>query len=106
MAAPPTEAVAPGPSAPHPGVILRTEFMVPLGLGVTKLAADLQVNELRLNQLVHSHGRVTMEIAFRLARYFGNTPHFWLNLQLLHDISEAKHKLKPKIDMAVQPRAD
>lgn len=73
----------------HPGEILREEFLVPLGLSARKLAEDIHVPTNRLTEIVRGNRGVTADTAQRLARRFGTTPQFWMNLQTNHDLSVA-----------------
>ena len=60
----------------HPAEILRKEFMIPLGLGATALAAALHVSERRVRSVLQAQGPISVDTAMRLARYFGTTPGF------------------------------
>ena len=86
----------------HPGDILKTEFMEPLGLSSYRLAKELHVSAPRVNDLVRGKRSVTADTAMRLSRYFGNSTQFWLNLQNKHDIWIAA---KDKSLAKVKPRA-
>lgn len=70
----------------HPGEILRTEFMEPLELSSYRLAKELYVSAPRINDLVRGKRSITADTAMRLSVYFGNSPHFWLGLQMDHDL--------------------
>jgi addiction module HigA family antidote len=83
----------------HPGDILKTEFLEPLGLSSYKLAKELHVSAPRINDLVRERRSITADTAMRLSRYFGTTSHFWLNLQNKHDIWLAA-KVKPRAKAA------
>ncbi len=74
----------------HPGEILLEDFMKPLGISQNALARGLGVPPVTVNKIVHGRRAITTETAFRLARFFGNTPGFWLNLQRDHDIEKAE----------------
>ncbi|MGA2937583.1 MAG: HigA family addiction module antitoxin [Syntrophobacteraceae bacterium] len=65
----------------HPGEILKHEFMEPMGLTQQKLAEAVGITRVRINEIVRGKRGVTPDTAFRLARYFGTTAEFWLNLQ-------------------------
>ena len=67
----------------HPGEVLREEFMKPLGLSANALALALRVPATRIGDILRTEKprAVTADTAIRLARYFGTTPEFWLNLQ-------------------------
>lgn len=89
----------------HPGEVLREEFMGPLGLSANALAIALRVPVTRVNDIARERRGVTADTALRLARYFGTTPEFWLNLQQAHELSKAEAVLGKEIERAVEPRA-
>jgi len=70
----------------HPGEILREEFLLPLGMTAHALALELKVPAPRINDIVRERRAITPDTALRLARYFGNTPQFWMNLQSSYDL--------------------
>ena len=85
----------------HPGEILRTEFMEPLGLSAYALAKALRISAPRVNDLVRGKRGITADTALRLSRYFGNSAQFWIGLQSGHDLwcaSKGKswNKVKPR----------
>jgi antitoxin HigA-1 len=82
----------------HPGEILREEFLIPLGMSAHALALELKVPAPRINDIVRERRAITPDTALRLARYFGNTPQFWLNLQTSYDLKIAERKISTKID--------
>ena len=86
----------------HPGEILLTEFMEPLGLSSYRLAKELHVSAPRVNDLVRGKRSITADTAMRLSRYFGTTPQLWLGLQMDHDLWVAA---KDKSLAKVRPRA-
>jgi addiction module HigA family antidote len=86
----------------HPGDILKTEFMEPLGLSSYRLAKELHVSAPRVNDLVRGRRSITADTAMRLGRYFGTSAQLWLGLQMDHDLwVAAKNKSLAK----VKPRA-
>ena len=87
----------------HPGEILSEEFMKPLGLSMNRLAIDLRVPLTRIADIVHERRGVTTDTALRLARYFRNTPVFWLNLQLRYDLEIAQDKQAAQVARDVRP---
>ncbi len=91
----------------HPGEVLREEFMAPLRLSANALARDLHVPPNRITAIIASEAprAVTPDTALRLARYFGTTPEFWLNLQAAHDLSAAIVEHGERIADEVRPRA-
>lgn len=66
----------------HPGEILQAEFLDPLALSQYRLARDINVPPRLINEIVHGKRAITADTALRLARYFGTTVRFWLNLQV------------------------
>jgi addiction module HigA family antidote len=86
----------------HPGEILKTEFMEPLGLSSYRLAKDLHVSAPRVNDIVLGKRSITADTALRLSAYFGCSTQFWLNLQNKHDLWLAS---KNKSLTKVKPRA-
>lgn len=88
----------------HPGTILRDEFLKPTGLSVYRLARDIKVSRPRLNEIVRGRRTVTVDSALRLARYFGTTPEFWINLQARYDLDMAERTLRHVINQEVAPR--
>jgi addiction module HigA family antidote len=70
----------------HPGEILLTEFMEPLGLTAYRLSKELHISTPRVNDLVRGKRGITADTALRLSRYFGNSAQFWIGLQSGHDL--------------------
>lgn len=87
----------------HPGEILREEFLVPLDMSANALALRLHVPAPRINDIVRERRAVTPDTALRLARYFGTTAQFWLNLQSAFDLKQAEGELGRKIDREIEP---
>ena len=74
----------------HPGEILREQFMSEFGVSMNRLARDLRVPVTRISEIVNQRRPVTSDTALRLARYFGTTPEFWMNLQTSYDLDPPK----------------
>jgi len=70
----------------HPGEILLEEFLNPMDISQYRLAKDINVDPRRINEIVHGDRSITADTAFRLGRYFGMSPQFWLNLQSHYDL--------------------
>lgn len=87
----------------HPGEILSEEFMKPLKLSMNKLAIDLRVPLTRIADIVHERRGITIDTALRLARYFKNTPVFWMNLQVRYDLEVAEDKQAAQVARDVRP---
>ena len=87
----------------HPGEILREEYMKPLGLSVYALAKELKLTRPRLNDIVLERRAITADTAIRLARYFGTTAQFWMNMQSSYELREAENANR-KIVESIAPR--
>ena len=82
----------------HPGEILIEEFLGPLSLSQYQLAKEISVPARRINEIVHGQRRITADTALRLARFFGTSERFWLNLQSRYDIEIEKDRLGDTLD--------
>ena len=89
----------------HPGEILREEFLVPLNMSANALAIRLRVPAPRINDLVREKRAVSVDTALRLARFFNNTPEFWINLQTSYYLKRAKASKGAEIEHDVAPLA-
>ena len=89
----------------HPGEVLREEFLAPLGLSAHALSQALRIPAPRVNDIVRERRSVTPDTALRLARHFGTTAQFWINLQASYDLKIATQKAGAKIAREVEPRA-
>jgi addiction module HigA family antidote len=87
----------------HPGEILREEFLTPLGISQYRLAKDTSVPPRRINEIVQGTRAISADTALRLARYFGTSEHFWLNLQGRYDLEVAKDRLGARLQREVKP---
>jgi addiction module HigA family antidote len=76
----------------HPGEMLLEEFLKPMGMSQQQLARQIRVPFQRVNELVNRRRGVTPATALRLSRLFGNTPDFWMNLQIRWDLYKAQRK--------------
>jgi addiction module HigA family antidote len=81
----------------HPGEILQEDFLVPLGISQYRLAGDIGVPPRRINEIVHGTRAVTANTALRLARYFGTSAQFWLNLQSHYDLEAESDRLGDRL---------
>ena len=89
----------------HPGEILLEEFLTPLEISQYRLAKDISVPPRRINEIVHGTRAITADTALRLARYFGTSERFWLNLQARYDLETEKDRLGNRLDKEVLRRA-
>jgi addiction module HigA family antidote len=88
-----------------PGEILRSEFLDPMAISVYALANAIKVTRSRLNDIVLGRRAISADTALRLARYFGTTSEFWVNLQSACDLATAKATLADRVNAEVSPRA-
>ena len=86
----------------HPGEVLQEEFLRPLGLSQYRLAKEVSVPARRINEVVRGTRAVTADTALRLARYFGTSERFWLNLQSRYDLEVEKDRLGERLEREVQ----
>lgn len=86
----------------HPGEVLLEEFLEPLRVTQHRLAVSIGVPPRRINEIVHGKRRITADTALRLARYFGTTDRFWLNLQTRFDLEVEKDNLRDALN-AIHP---
>ena len=86
----------------HPGEMLREEFLLPMGLTQRELADGIRVPYQRVNELVNGKRGVTPSTALRLARFFGVTADFWMNLQLRWDLYHVRESELRQIEQ-IQP---
>jgi antitoxin HigA-1 len=86
----------------HPGEILLEEFLGPLGVSQYQLAKAVNVPARRINEIVHGQRRISADTALRLARYFGTSERFWINLQARYDLEVEKDRLGVALD-DIQP---
>ena len=86
----------------HPGEVLLADFLEPLALSQYRLAHDVSVPPRRINEIVHGTRAVTADTALRLARYFGTTDRFWLNLQARFDLEKQRDALGARLEREVR----
>src|SRR5699024_95639 len=89
----------------HPGEVLRHEFLEPLGLTAHALALALRVPANRITAILAGRRAVTAETALRLARHFGTSPGFWLDLQKNYELEVAELAGGERIRAEVTPRS-
>jgi addiction module HigA family antidote len=77
----------------HPGEILAEEFLEPLRVTQHRLAVEIGVPPRRINEIVHGKRGISADTALRLARFFGTSEQFWLNLQSHYDLEREKDRL-------------
>ena len=89
----------------HPGEILLEEFLVPFGISQYRLAKNISVPPRRINEIVRGLRGLTADTALRLARYFGTTEMFWLNLQNRYEIEIERDRLGDRLNSEVATRS-
>lgn len=87
----------------HPGEVLRADFLEPLGVTQYRLAKDTSVPPRRINEIVHGTRGISADTALRLARYFGTSERFWLNLQAWYDLEVQRDLLGDRLVREVKP---
>lgn len=86
----------------HPGEMLLEEFLKPLGLSQYRIAKDIRVPPRRINEIVLGKRGISAETALRLARYFGMSDRYWMNLQVRYDLEMEKDRLGNRLDSEVR----
>lgn len=86
----------------HPGEILQEEFLAPLSISQYRLAKELSVPPRRINEIVRGSRAISADTALRLARYFGTSERFWLNLQARYDLEVEKDRLGDRLNREVK----
>ena len=87
----------------HPGALLRDELRE-IGVSFNELARALPVPMNRISAIVNGNRAITVDTAMRLARYFGTSPQYWINLQSAYDLEVAEREIRPQIEREVLPR--
>jgi addiction module HigA family antidote len=85
----------------HPGEVLREEFLGPLGISQYRVSKEISVPPRRINEIVRGARAISADTALRLARYFGTSDRFWLNLQSRYDLETEKERLGNRLDLEV-----
>jgi addiction module HigA family antidote len=87
-----------------PGEMLKEEFLAEYGVSQNQLAKAVGISPNRIVEIVRNRRRITADTAVRLGLYFGNSPEFWLNLQMHYDLKMATRKLKPSVAKRIAAR--
>jgi antitoxin HigA-1 len=88
----------------HPGTLLA-EDLQEAGISINRLARDTHMSLSRTSELVNGKRAITAETALRLARYFGTTPQYWMNLQTRYDLETAQDRWANRIRTEIRPLA-
>ena len=86
----------------HPGEILLEEFLKPLGVSQHRLAKDVSVPPRRINEIVRGSRAITADTALRLARFFGTSERFWMNLQTRYELEVEKDRLGDRLEREIR----
>ncbi|MEC4676881.1 MAG: HigA family addiction module antitoxin, partial [Nitrospirota bacterium] len=78
----------------HPGEVLKEEFLEPMGISVYRLSRETGLSQTRLSQIIKGNRSMTAETAVKLGKFFTVPAEFWMNLQALYDIEEARKQFK------------
>lgn len=89
----------------HPGEILLEEFLKPLGVSQHRLAKDVSVPPRRINEIVRGSRAITADTALRLARFFGTSERFWMNLQTRYELEVEKDRLGDRLEREIRALA-
>ena len=87
----------------HPGEMIREEFLKPMGMSANQLALRTRVPATRITEILHERRGITPDTALRLARFFGTSAEFWMNLQISHDLSKARLEKSESVEREVEP---
>ena len=83
---------------PTIGEIIKGEFLEPLDITPYRLAKELNVSTSTILDIIHNRRKITVEMALRLSKYFGNSYKFWLNLQNEIEVRETKQKMEKELE--------
>jgi addiction module HigA family antidote len=78
----------------HPGEILLEEFLKPMGITAYRLSKETRIDQTRISEIIRWKRSISVDTALRFAKFFGNSPEFWINLQNHYDIQEKKRKIQ------------
>jgi addiction module HigA family antidote len=85
-------------------MVLKMDLLDPSGMSINRLAKELHVPANRLSQIVQGKRGITADTSLRLARYFGFTPEYWLNMQTHYDLEIIRRQSIRKIEREIKPR--
>jgi len=81
----------------HPGEILLEEFLKPMGVTAYRLSKETKIDQTRISEIIRGKRSISVDTALRFAKFFGNSPEFWINLQNHFDILEKKQKMQSEL---------
>jgi addiction module HigA family antidote len=88
----------------HPGSVLKEDLLDPSGMSINRLAKELHVPANRLSQIVQGKRGISADTSLHLARYFGFTPEYWINLQTHYDLEVIRRESIRRIEREIKPR--
>jgi addiction module HigA family antidote len=89
----------------HPGEFLREDYLKPLGMSASALAMALRVPVTRISEIVNERRGISADTALRLARYFGTSAEYWMNMQKAYELAQVIRDFGPEIEKQVERRA-
>ncbi len=87
----------------HPGEILLEEFLDPMGISQYRLAKDINVPAVRINDIILGKRGISADTALRLAKFFGMSVEFWTGIQSEYEVAMAKNKIEDRLDREIRP---
>ena len=87
----------------HPGQILRKLYLEPAGISPYRLSKETKLSSTRISQILNGKRGISVETALRFARYFGNSPEYWMGIQAQYELTLAGDELKERIEAEVTP---
>jgi len=87
----------------HPGEILYEEFLEPIGISQYRVAKDINVPIVRINEIILGKRGISADTALRLAKYFDMSVDFWTGIQSEYEIAVAKNKIEARLDREIRP---
>lgn len=87
---------------PHPGEILKEEFLDPMGITAYRLAKSIDVPQTRISDILAGERSITADTGLRLARFFGTSDEFWMKLQLDYDTAKVREHIRAQLEH-IQP---
>lgn len=81
----------------HPGEILLEEFLKPMGITAYRLSKETKIDQTRISEIIRGKRSISVDTALRFAKFFGNSPEFWINLQSHFEIEEKKREMEKEL---------
>jgi addiction module HigA family antidote len=90
---------------PHPGILLKEEYLDEMGITPYKLAKATGLTQIHVSELLKGKRNITPKTAFLLGRFFETTPEFWMNLQTHYDMEEERRQIGDRLDKVTSYKA-